>query len=281
VKYFNDDGGLIIKSWCLAPEDGALDQARNLAKLPFAYRQICLMPDTHQGYGMPIGGVLATKGAVIPNAVGVDIGCGMCAVRTSLDGIDTDTLKTIMGKIREAIPVGFNHHKEPQDNAFVLPGTFGPIIAQEEGKIDYQIGTLGGGNHFIEIQRCADDGRIWVMIHSGSRNLGKKVADYYNKIARDLNARWYSTVSKTWDLAFLPMDTSEYKAYMNDMQICVDFALANRNLIIERIKDIFREVTGCVFEETINIAHNYARWENHFGEPENGRTNLTAGEHDQ
>jgi len=239
------------------------------------------MPDTHQGYGMPIGGVLATKGAVIPNAVGVDIGCGMCAVRTSLDGIDTDTLKTIMGKIREAIPVGFNHHKEPQDNAFVLPGTFGPIIAQEEGKIDYQIGTLGGGNHFIEIQRCADDGRIWVMIHSGSRNLGKKVADYYNKIARDLNARWYSTVSKTWDLAFLPMDTSEYKAYMNDMQICVDFALANRNLIIERIKDIFREVTGCVFEETINIAHNYARWENHFGEPENGRTNLTAGEHDQ
>jgi len=106
---------LPIKMWLEEIEDGAVKQLNNLANLPFAFKHISAMPDCHQGYGMPIGGVLATKGVIIPNAVGVDIGCGMCAVKTSLTDIDTETLKKIMGEIRKAIPAGFNKHKERQD----------------------------------------------------------------------------------------------------------------------------------------------------------------------
>ncbi|MFA5355272.1 MAG: RtcB family protein [Candidatus Paceibacterota bacterium] len=254
-----------IKMWLGDIEQGALNQGLNLANLPFAFKHIAIMPDAHQGYGMPIGGVLATRRAVIPNAVGVDIGCGMCAVRTDLTDISQETLKKIMERIREAVPVGFKHHAEPQENDFYLPGQFGPIIAQEEGNIDYQIGTLGGGNHFIEIQK-GSDGNFWIMIHSGSRNLGKKVADFYNKIAVKLNEQWHSSVPKQWELAFLPMDTPEYKGYLQDMQICVDFALANRKLMMDRITAIFYTETLCDFESMINIAHNYAKMENHFGE---------------
>lgn len=286
MKYINEEGCLIIKSWCNSPEDGAIEQAKNMARLPFAFRQICLMPDTHQGYGMPIGGVLATRGAVIPNAVGVDIGCGMCAVRTSLVSIDTETLKTIMGKIREAVPVGFNHHKEPQDESLMpedpITGGSGYVVHHEYGSALHQLGTLGGGNHFIEIQQCRADGHVWIMIHSGSRNLGKKVADHYNKTAVELNAKWLSSVPKSADLAFLPTSTTEYNLYMHEMQYCVDFALANRGLMIQRIEDIFKDVTRCDFEPYLNIAHNYARWENHFGENvivhRKGATSARAGE---
>jgi tRNA-splicing ligase RtcB len=111
MKYVSTEK-LPIKMWLEDIEDGALEQARNLANLPFAFKHIAIMPDSHQGFGMPIGGVLATKGVIIPNAVGVDIGCGMCAVKTSLTEIDKETLKKIMGEIRKVIPVGFNHHKE-------------------------------------------------------------------------------------------------------------------------------------------------------------------------
>ena len=109
-----------IKIWTDEIENGALEQAKNLANLPFAFKHIAIMPDTHQGFGMPIGGVLATKDVIIPNAVGVDIGCGMCAVKTSLTEIDKETLKKIMGEIRKAIPVGFNKHKEMQ-NELLMP----------------------------------------------------------------------------------------------------------------------------------------------------------------
>ena len=107
---------LPIKLWLNDIEDGALLQAKNLANLPYAYKHIAIMPDSHQGYGMPIGGVMATQGVIVPNAVGVDIGCGMCAVKTSLTEIDRETLKKIMGEIRKVIPVGFNKHKENQDS---------------------------------------------------------------------------------------------------------------------------------------------------------------------
>lgn len=269
MKYFTD-GNLIIKSWCNDVEDGAKEQAINLANLPFAFKQICLMPDTHQGYGMPIGGVLATEGYVIPNAVGVDIGCGMCAVRTTqMSLINLDKLKTIMGKIRNAVPVGFKHHLKPQsidlmpdpECGVIIPD---PVIQYEFKSATHQLGTLGGGNHFIEIQQDPD-GFLWIMIHSGSRNLGKKVADHYNKLAKMLNTRWHSSVPKEWDLAFLPSDTSEYNWYMAEMQYCVDFALANRYLIMSRIMEIFSDETNCEFGNITNIAHNYARMEHHFG----------------
>jgi len=267
MKYYNTDGnGLVIKSWCENSEQGAIDQAMNLAQLPFVFKQICLMPDTHQGYGMPIGGVMATNFVVVPNAVGVDIGCGMCSVRTSITEITVDSLKSILGKIREAIPLGFNHHKSPQYSG-LMPKTEGGVIAKQEYQsATHQIGTLGGGNHFIEIQR-GDDRHVWIMVHSGSRNIGKKVADHYNKLAVEINARYFSKVPKEWELAFLPMDSDEGQAYLREMQYCVEFALANRSLMMERIQLCIAEVLSepVDFDPMINIAHNYAAMENHFG----------------
>jgi len=258
-----------IKLWLDDIEDGALDQAKNLANLPFAFKHIAIMPDSHLGYGMPIGGVMATKGVVIPNAVGVDIGCGMCAVKTSLTEIDIDVLKKIMGEIRKAVPVGFNKHKEKQDcklMPFYSAERFceeRPIVYQELNNAMKSLGTLGGGNHFIEIQK-GDDGHIWIMIHSGSRNLGLQVANHYNKLAKELNSKWHSKVDPKWDLAFLPLDSEEGQAYLGEMQYCVDYALANRKLMMERIKDVLCNILvvdigdKIEFDDTINIAHNYA-----------------------
>ena len=265
MKIINDDGALVIKSWCEYPEDGAIDQAKNLARLPFAFRQICLMPDTHQGYGMPIGGVMATIGNVVPNAVGVDIGCGMCAVKTSLTEIDKDVLKKVLGKIREKIPLGFNKHKEPQYEGLMPALDSCPVVEREYKNACLSLGTLGGGNHFIEVQRGGDDGHIWVMLHSGSRNLGKQVADFYNKKAIEINEQYFSRVPKEWELAFLPLDSSDAQLYMNEMQYCVDFALANRFLMMERIQLSFSDICEVTFAPPINIAHNYATMEHHFG----------------
>lgn len=262
---------ILIKMWLNDIENGALSQAKNLANLPFAFKHIAIMPDSHQGYGMPIGGVLATKGVIIPNAVGVDIGCGMCAVKTSLTELDTETLKHIMGEIRKVVPVGFNKHKEKQEDSLMpeIGGTeidLRNVIGREYNNALKSLGTLGGGNHFIEIQK-GSDGYIWIMIHSGSRNLGKQVADHYNKIAIELNKKWYSSVDTKQELAFLPLDSEEGKAYIREMNYCVDFALANRKLMMENIKAIFdRSCSYPEYDEMINIAHNYARMENHFGE---------------
>lgn len=256
----------VIKMWLEEIEDNTMMQARNLANLPFAFRHIALMPDAHSGYGMPIGGVLATKGVVIPNAVGVDIGCGMCALKTSIDDLDTEALKRIMSVIRRTVPLGFEWHKNKQDES-LLPvcDKFPEVVERQYARALYQIGSLGGGNHFIEVQR-GNDGFIWIMIHSGSRNLGKTVAEHYNKIARKLNERWHTTVPLSWDLAFLPIESDEANAYIKEMKYCVDFALVNRRQIMERVKEAFCEVlNGSVhFEEMINIAHNYVVWENHF-----------------
>ena len=266
-----------IKSWCNEPEEGAIDQARNLAKLPFIFKQVCLMPDTHQGYGMPIGGVIATKGVVIPNAVGVDIGCGMCAVKSSLTDITTEQLKQILGGskefqggIRGLIPVGFNHHKKTQDERLMPVASeyeFKKIVSREYQSALKQLGTLGGGNHFIEIQK-GSDGYIWIMIHSGSRNLGYKIAKHYNEVAQKLCKKWYSNIPeyKGEDgLAFLPLDTEEADDYMWEMNYALQFAYANRLHMLENAKKAFLNVVKCTFEKEINIHHNFAKLENHFG----------------
>ena len=236
-------------------EDVAFDQAVNLANLPFAFKHIALMPDAHMGYGMPIGGVLATKDVVIPNAVGVDIGCGMCAVRLPLiTKPSKEKLKQIMSLIRENIPVGFKKHKKPQPTELMPPlpqdqlldsmsllAQYYPVCYREFKNASKSLGTLGGGNHFIEIQ-YGSDGHVWIMIHSGSRNLGKQVADYYNKLAIGLNETWFSSVLKKWELAFLPLSSKEGKAYLREMTYCVDFALANRSHMMLQIMEIFRDV---------------------------------------
>lgn len=259
---------LPIKLWLDDIEDGAMAQVINLANLPFAYHHIAIMPDSHQGYGMPIGGVLATKGVVIPNAVGVDIGCGMCAVKTNyrIEDLTPELLKIWMGEIRERIPVGFAHHKQPQDKGLMPEAQSAEfnwgdltVVSREHKNALTQIGTLGGGNHFIEIQK-GSDGYIWIMIHSGSRNLGKQVADYYNNMAVELNGQWFSSIPKEQELAFLPLSQKQAARYLEEMNYCVAFALANRKLMMDRIAGI----VGHPFEGMINIAHNYATFENHF-----------------
>jgi tRNA-splicing ligase RtcB len=141
-----------------------------------------------------------------------------------------------------------------------------PIVWREYQKARHQVGTLGGGNHFIEIQ-YGSDGHVWIMIHSGSRNIGKKVAEHYNRIAVSLNERWFSSVPKRWQLAFLPMDTEEANQYRNEMEYCVEFALANRETMTARVMEAFQDILPEVtFDPMINIAHNYAAIENHFDE---------------
>jgi tRNA-splicing ligase RtcB len=277
--YTGDHLGVPIKSWVKNIESSALDQAINLANLPFAFKHIALMPDCHMGYGMPIGGVLATQDVVVPNAVGVDIGCGMCAVRTSIrpEEMTHEQIKKILGGpkthkggIRANIPVGFNRHSKKQDESLMPPSLDGPfflpVVADHYNAALKQLGTLGGGNHFIEIQKGSDD-RVWLMIHSGSRNLGKQVADHYNTVAKKMNARWHSAVPKNWDLAFLPMDTTAGQVYRAEMNYCVDYALANRKLMMKRVEEAVATVfPDAVFEPIINVAHNYAAMEHHFGQ---------------
>jgi tRNA-splicing ligase RtcB (3'-phosphate/5'-hydroxy nucleic acid ligase) len=264
------DEPIPIKLWLNDIEAGALDQARNLARLPFAFRHIALMPDCHQGFGMPIGGVLATKDVIIPNAVGVDIGCGMCAVQTSLSEIDQRTLKSIMSDVRQMIPLGFKRHVKPQDERR-MPERNSldnmPVVAREYDSATYQIGTLGGGNHFIEIQK-GSDGQIWIMVHSGSRNIGKQVADYYNRLAVKLNEEWKSSVPRSAQLAWLPINSREGQQYLAEMNYCIDFALANRRLMMDNILAVFEAHFKKEFRAApmINIAHNYASAEKHFGQ---------------
>jgi tRNA-splicing ligase RtcB len=254
---------LPIKMWLEDIEENAMNQAKNLANLPFAYKWISIMPDSHSGYGMPIGGVMATNGVIVPNAVGLDISCGMNATKTSLTDIDTNTIKIIMGKIREQIPVGFEHNKENQiwDGFNNAPDI--QIVQAELPSAKKQLGTLGGGNHFLEIQKGSDN-HIWIMIHSGSRNFGKKVADKYHQIAKFMCEKWYSDIPDK-DLSFLPIESIEGKEYFNAMKYCMSFAKANRSLMASKIMNIFLEETNAISVENIDIHHNYAAFENHYG----------------
>lgn len=253
-----------IKLWADDIEEGALQQARNIANLPFTYKWVAVMPDGHQGYGMPIGGVLATTGVVVPNAIGVDIGCGMCAVRTSLTSINHKALQDAVKGIRERVPVGFAHHSKPQQWEGLDYAPDIPIIQQELDKAAYQLGTLGGGNHFIEIQQ-GSDGYIWLMLHSGSRNFGLKIAKEYHKKAQELCEMWYSELTDK-DLAFLPLETPEAKEYIDAMEFALRFARANRYIMIESAKEALLDaVSSVTFDDIVNIHHNYARMEHHFG----------------
>lgn len=260
-----------VKIWTNDVDEKAMEQIENLTTLPFLHHHLAIMPDVHAGMGMPIGGVLACEDAVIPNAVGVDIGCGMCAVKTNwkVSDIPTDILrKEIMRGIRNQIPLGMNHHKQSQDEKY-LPQGFDidkmEIVKHRQQAILHEIGTLGGGNHFIELQKDEDD-TLWIMIHSGSRNLGKLVGDHYNNIAKNLNKLWHSVVSPDIRLPFLPRGTKEFGAYWNEMKYCIEFALCNRKLMMQRIEDVISyAIPGIEFEPMINIAHNYAAMEHHFG----------------
>lgn len=268
------------KIWAEDIEDSAMEQIIDLASLPFAFKHVAIMPDVHAGLGMPIGGVLAAKGVVVPNAVGVDIGCGMCAVRTSLRAqeMNRQRLTAVMSGIRKAIPLGMMHQRKEEDNEH-LPEDWDmdqlPYVRELQTAARRQVGTLGGGNHFIEMQ-ASDEGQLWLMIHSGSRNVGLKVAKRYAAFAKALNDRYYSQTLP--GLEFLPMESKEFKDYWQEMRWCVQFALCNRRLMMTRVLEVLQAVVPEAevlspfddrpWEEPspmINIAHNYAAWENHYG----------------
>lgn len=246
------------------------DQFRNLANHPLACKWVCAMPDAHLGYGMPIGGVLATQGGVVPNAVGVDIGCGMIAVQTNVlaDALSREVLRAMQLAIYDRVPVGFKHHEErqnlPDRDLFKTEGLL-PVVSQHYERAKYQLGTLGGGNHFIELQRCEEDGRLWIMLHSGSRNIGKQVCDYYHKIAKKYMVAFHVDVEA--DLAFLPTSVPEYDLYLAEMHWCMKFAEANRRAMLEAT---YAALLSCdlAFEVdiTVDTHHNFVAMEYHGGE---------------
>lgn len=261
----NDHGGKPIKTWLgsqfeLPPN--CREQAQAVASLPFIHKHLALMPDTHYGFGVPIGAVVACDGVVIPAAVGVDIGC-----------FDRETeLKAICSCISRNIPTGFCHHKEPQTwTGFETTPRDCPPVDEQIQKATYQLGTLGGGNHFIELQENTE-GNLCFMLHSGSRNFGLQIANYYIGVAEALNRKWYSVVDPKAKLAFLPVDADEGVEYIAAMNFALEFARENRNRMMEVVKNIafnlikkHTGITNIGISAEINIQHNYAAVENHFG----------------
>ncbi len=274
-NYFPVSGKIPIISWCENVEGSAWQQALDLSNHPAAYHHIALMPDCHAGYGMPIGGVAAFNGVVIPNAVGVDIGCGMAATPTNIKAgeITKEQIKEILDKVALEIPRGFSVHKDPQYwtgfvdyEWYIGPDEYKPGWKTTDvwSRVKKSLGTLGGGNHFLDLW-AGSDGNVWLGLHSGSRSLGAKVADFYNKLAKELNEKWLSELP-TSQLAFLPVTTKEGRAYLRDMRFACTFAEENRRRMMRVFKKIVGEVIGnTYFGEDINIHHNYAALEHHYG----------------
>lgn len=257
-----------VLTWAdpLTLEEDTLRQITDLANLPFAFHHVALMADAHVGYGMPIGGILASQDYIVPNAVGVDIGCGMVAVETSMKREEFIEKREEIGhEITRSIPTGFHKHKKPQEHEFLNKFPKLEVISPEIRNIKRQLGTLGGGNHFIDIHIDEKD-TIWLMVHSGSRNIGKKIADYYHNKAKEFTAskfRKYPSI----DLAALPVGSKYGKEYITGMQFAQDYALTNRQRMLEIIKSVIdRFIPGVEYKKEVNIHHNYASHEKHFGE---------------
>lgn len=273
------NNGQPIKLWCDFVDDKTMLQAVDLAQHPEVVFPVALMPDAHAGYGMPIGGVIATKNSLIPYAVGMDIGCGMCAVRTGMRAIhiQVQQLKDIIRDINGAIPMGFNQHERPQDLGewgvdelplVQAPGEvrlLKPIEQMMDSRtIEHQLGTLGGGNHFIELQKDTE-GFLWIMLHSGSRKLGHAVCTYYHKRAKMHCERWHSNCPS--DLSFLPFGEQDAADYYECLKYAQNYAAANRAHMLRTVQDIIEDNLGTVpnYTDEVNIHHNFAQQENHFG----------------
>lgn len=241
-------------------EPSAMDQIEKVAELPFVkYQRI--MPDVHMGHGASIGSVIACKGAVVPNLVGVDIGCGMTALKLSgCKGKDPAKLRKL---IEAAVPVGFTKHAEDQDTSLLLEHLhcYHSIFSNVESKWKKQIGTLGGGNHFIEL--CTDEsGDIWLMIHSGSRGVGHAVAcSYRNEAIQDMDDHYISEEYKS--LEFIPQSSDQYHKYIEDVQWCQTYAYENR---IRMVELVLGAIDAKMDGEPIQCHHNYLSIENHKGE---------------
>ena len=245
---------------------------RNVSRLPCLFKHVALMPDAHLGKGSMVGSVVATKEAVIPATVGVDIGCGMMAVKTPFrSGILDGKLKDLRLRIEEEIPVGFNAYKESVDEASNWDGwkNFGELhrgVLDRKQKAMTQLGTLGGGNHFIEV--CLDtENFVWLMLHSGSRNIGKELAERHISTAKGL---WRLNELPAPDLAYFIQGTPEFAAYWKDLKWAQGYAMKNREVMMSRLLKVFNKMFNHrqPFEPEIavNCHHNYVAVEEHYGE---------------
>ena len=261
-----------IKVWTDDVEASAAEQLKRTGALPFVFKHVAAMPDTHWGMGATVGSVIATKEAICPAAVGVDIGCGMAAVKTSLPA---SALEGKLGRIRHSIergvPVGFHQRREAHPRGAALlasasdAGLPGVVTENEKKKAALQAGTLGGGNHFIEICVDEDDARVWVLLHSGSRNIGKVTAERHIGKAKGVMKKLAVELPDP-DLAYFASRTPEFDAYVRDLQWCQDYARVNRDIMLEEVlKDLRHEVGDFETEPPIQCHHNYVSWEKHFG----------------
>ena len=269
IVYSPESARVHIKAWldkeAYFNDTALVEQVERVASLPFIFHHVALAPDAHIGYGLPIGGIAACLDVVVPYFVGSDISCGMRFVKTNIKVADVtkETITKLIDAIKKVIPVGTNWHKEKTLSCNMPSARLGYISGREYEKSWYYIGTLGSGNHFWEVQ-ASDDGYLCIMLHSGSRNLGKQICDHYHKVAQELNAKWYSTVPK--ELAFLPLGTDAAQAYLADMHYAMAFAEASRKLMMLRTKEVIaEEFPSAEFEDDLDVNHNYARIENHFG----------------
>jgi tRNA-splicing ligase RtcB (3'-phosphate/5'-hydroxy nucleic acid ligase) len=254
-------------------EPFAMQQLQNIAALPWAVKHIAVMPDVHYGKGATVGSVIALRDAVSPAAVGVDIGCGMAAVRTSLTASDLpDSLRRLRSRMEAVVPVGFGQHKEPaftDDDAndwsafWKRFDDLTPAVKERANKALRQMGTLGGGNHFLEV--CLDtDQRVWVMLHSGSRGIGNQLAQHHISVARELT---HNAELPDPDLAVFLAGTPEMAAYRHDLYWAQDYARRNRAVMLRLVCDVLRAEFGDIaFDEPISCHHNYVAEETHFGE---------------
>lgn len=260
-----------IKIWATDLEDEAFQQLNNIANLPFIYSHVAVMPDAHAGKGSTVGTVIATQGAIIPAAVGVDIGCGMCAVKLPFK-VDMlgDSLDKLRLSIERAVPVGFKSNKEVTQRMWHSINPSLPNGVRVHQKTYLQLGTLGGGNHFIEI--CEDENKdAWVMLHSGSRNIGKTMAEMHIDKAKNLMKEYFISLPDM-DLAYLTQGSDEFKAYLADLLWAQDYAKQNRNEMMLRVlKNISHHVYGKELDYSelvtfrVDCHHNFTQLENHFG----------------
>lgn len=256
--------GVEVKVWSKldSVEPAAIQQLRNIAKLPFIYKHIAVMPDVHLGNGATVGSVIAGKGAVSPSAVGVDIGCGMLAVPLNRTVDSLGDLKKLRAEIERAIPLGHKGYEQPQSLGG-LRETASERVKSVWQKAPYQLGTLGKGNHFQEL---CDDGRgnAWLMLHSGSRNVGKSVADIHIKKAKDLMKIMRIQLDDP-DLAYLLEETPEFGEYLADLHWCQKYARLNRERMLRRIWTVLKQ-PPLNPRTVINCHHNYLATEFHYGE---------------
>ncbi|WP_144761188.1 RtcB family protein [Curtobacterium sp. 9128] len=268
-----------LLNWASILEPHTREQAERLSRLPFIHPHVALMPDAHLGKGATVGSVIPTVGAIVPAAVGVDIGCGMIAVRTQW--IESDLrravgdhgLRTLRERIEEQIPLSagkYNQRIEESASPRIveleaLAGELGfdPATAAPNWRL--QLGTLGSGNHFIEVS-VDEEERVWLFLHSGSRGVGNKIAQHHIQVAQDLAARWFIPLEDP-DLAYLVEGTPEFDRYIAELRWAQHFALLNREEMMDRVVAQVELVTGVPVEESerVNCHHNYTAQERHFG----------------